>query len=167
MKHLKKFLAVALVCVMALTVLTGCGKSTKDYQSELSGKLSQTQGVAMSDDLNKAASQIGNVVKSVFKLSNANKDQDKLADEILQQIEKIDIDENTKVAYSITVSLMGVKETQNIGFGNEESSSQAGAVDFFISEIQKQNQTSEPVTKVGVATCTVLGFVDVVILVAQ
>ena len=31
MKHLKKFLAVALVCVMALTVLTGCGKSTKDY----------------------------------------------------------------------------------------------------------------------------------------
>ena len=65
MKHLKKFLAVALVCVMALTVLTGCGKSAKTYSSEIAGKLGANSGVSADAEMDNSAKKLINSIKKI------------------------------------------------------------------------------------------------------
>lgn len=162
MKHLKKFLAVALVCVMALTVLTGCGKSTKDYQKELSGKLTSANiGVTTDDNLNKGAEQVVKAISGV--VSDALKGKDVDINKVVEDTaKKANLPDNTKCAVSAT----GWGQIMNEGFDGESTSTKAPA-DFFLDELRtyNANHSSQKITKVGVAVYKIAG-VDVVILLA-
>lgn len=162
MKHLKKFLAVALVCVMALTVLTGCGKSTKDYQKELSGKLTSANiGVVTDDNLNKGAELIVKAVSNVASdyLKGKNPDIDKIVEDTAK---KANLPDDTKFALSIS----GWGQIANEGFDSDSTSTKP-ASDFFVDELKSYNasHTTEKLTKVGVAVYKIAG-IDVVILIA-
>ncbi len=164
MKHLKKFLAVALVCVMALTVLTGCGKSTKDYQKELNGKLTSANiGVTTDDNLNKGAELIVKAVSNVVSdyLKDKNIDIDKIIEDTAK---KANLPDDTKAAFSIT----GWGQIVNEGFDGDSTSTKP-ASDFFVDELKSYNasHTTEKLTKVGVAVYKIpLTGIDVVILIA-
>ena len=164
MKHLKKFLAVALVCVMALTVLTGCGKSTKDYQKELSGKLTSANiGVVTDDNLNKGAELIVKAVSNVVSdyLKGKNIDIDKIIEDTAK---KANLPDDTKAAFSIS----GWGQIVNEGFDGNESTSTKPASDFFVDELRTYNAShTEKLTKVGVAVYKIPATgIDVVILIA-
>lgn len=163
MKHLKKFLAVALVCVMALTVLTGCGKSTKDYQNELNTKLTSANiGVTTDDSLNKSAEQVVKAISTV--VSDYLKGKEINIDKIIEDTaKKANLPDNTKCAVSAT----GWGKIVNEGFEGESTSTKAPA-DFFVDELRTYNANhTEKITKVGVAVYKIPATgVDIVILLA-
>lgn len=162
MKHLKKFLALALVCVMALTVLTGCGKSNKDYQSELTGKLQNANiGVTVDANMNKSAETVAKYVGKGIKayLSGAETGYEAL-------IEKAAKEANLKETTKACVNIHGWGQIINVGF-NGTSDSTSEAATFFVNELRDYNKYNDAkITKVGVARYTLAG-VDVVIMLAE
>ena len=147
---------------MALTVLTGCGKSTKDYQNELNTKLTSANiGVTTDADLNKGAEMIvkavGNVVSDYLKGKQI--DIDKIVEDTAK---KANLPDDTKVAISIS----GWGQLINEGFDGESTSTKP-ASDFFVDELRSYNANhTTKLTKVGVAVYKIAG-VDVVIMLAH
>ena len=155
MKHLKKFLAVALVCVMALAVLTGCGKSAKDYQSELTGKLNSAKiGAEV------VAKGISDGVWAYIS-GNSNFDYEELIEKV---IKKAHLSEDTQWCVGITYN----GKNGNVGFDGNEDDVLAPS-DFFVKELKNYNEShSKKLTKVGVGLYEIpLTGVDVVILLAE
>ncbi len=163
MKHLKKFLAVALVCVMALTVLTGCGKSNKDYQNELTTKLTSANiGVTVDPEMNKSAEVVAKYIGKAVKAylgGSGSMNYEQLVEDAAKEA---NLKENTKAC----VNIHGWNQVVNTGF-NGSSDSTADASTFFVNELRSYNASNtEKITKVGVARYTLAG-VDVVILLAE
>lgn len=164
MKHLKKFLALALVCVMALTVLTGCGKSTADYQRELNGALTSAKiSVKVDDHLNKGAEQIVKAISSAVKgyLSGKEVDYDKLVEDTAK---KANLADDTQ--WCMNINAYG--QVINYGFDHSESTSTAKATNFFVKELESYNAShTEKLTKVGVAMYRVpVVGIEIVIMLA-
>lgn len=165
MKHLKKFLALALVCVMALTVLTGCGKSAKDYQGELTGKLKGANiGVTVDAQMNKNAETVAKGVSDgvwAYITGNGNYDYEKLINDV---IKKAHLTDNTQWCVGITYK----GTNANVGFDGSEDDFLAPS-DFFVKELKNYNAShSTKLTKVGVGLYEIpFTGVDVVILLAE
>lgn len=165
MKHLKKFLAVALVCVMALTVLTGCGKSAKDYQGELAGKLNSAKiGVSVDAQMNKNAEVVAKGISDgvwAYISGNSNFDYEELIEKVIR---KAHLSEDTQWCVGITYK----GENGNVGFDGNEDDVLAPS-DFFVKELKNYNEShSKKLTKVGVGLYEIpLTGVDVVILLAE
>lgn len=167
MKHLKKFLAVALVCVMALTVLTGCGKSAQTYSSEIAGKLGANSGVSADEGMNNSAKKLINGVKKISptELAALANDPDKAAAKAEQIMKDAGLDVDT-CKFSLSVSAPGTK----LLVGMDGDTVQTGDTSTFFAEQIKKNNTdaqNTKVTKYGIGTYSVAGIVDIVVMVAQ
>lgn len=165
MKHFKKIFAVALACVMMLTVLTGCGKSVKDYQNELNGKLSAANiGVQMDDQMNKNAETVAKGInKGVWEAIKGNDDYDyeKLMNSIIKNAHLSD-----KTQWCVGVTGQG--QNSNVGFEGAESTE--NPTDFFVKELKAYNEAhpDAKLTKVGVGLWRIPVYdVDVLILLAE
>ena len=167
MKHLKKFLAVALVCVMALTVLTGCGKSAKTYSTEVAGKLGANSGVSADADMDNSAKKLINSIKkmSPTELAALANDPDKAAAKAEQIIKEAGLDINT-CKFSLSVSAPGTKLLVGM---NGDTVQTGDTSTFFAEQIKKNNADAQntKITKYGIGTYSVAGLVDIVVMVAQ
>ncbi len=164
MKNLKKIIAAMLVCVLALTVLTGCGKSAKQYGSEVAGKLGASSGVAVDEATQKTAETIIKEIKKLgpFQLIDMAKDPKTAEAKVNEIYKKAGITDNMK--FAVSVSAPAVK--LNVGFNGDQNTTSAAA-DFFANEIKTYNgKNDKKLTKIGFATYDV-PFVTVVIMVAQ
>ena len=166
MKHLKKILAVALVCVMALTVLTGCGKSVQDYTNEINGKLGANSGIAADQGCSDSAKKLIDGVKKigipeVIKIANDPSQGQAIADKIMK-----DAGLSTETSrFSLSASGYG----QKVMIGMDGKVDQSGdASTFFADQLKKNNATegNMKVTKYGIATYSIMG-IDIVVMVAQ
>lgn len=168
MKHLKKFLALALVCVMALTVLTGCGKSAKTYSSEVASKLGANSGVAVNETTTKSAEKLISGVKKIgipelVKLAQDPENAEAIAKKILKDAGlNMETDE-----FAIAASGYGQKVM--LTTMGSEPVQEGDASTYFANAIKNYNAkdyNEKKLTKYGIATYSVLG-VDIVVLVAQ
>lgn len=168
MKHLKKFLALALVCVMALTVLTGCGKSAKTYSSEVASKLGANSGVAVNETTTKSAEKLISGVKKIgipklIEIAQNPESAEAIAEKILKDAGLSMETDKFAIAASgygkkIMMSTMGSEPVQE----GDASTYFAQAINDYNANENHDNK----LTKYGIATYSVLG-VDIVVLVAQ
>lgn len=165
MKHFKKIFAVALACVMMLTVLTGCGKSVKDYQNELNGKLGEANiGISVNDEMNQKAETIAKSINKIAgEVVKGNDDYEKIIKDVLKEA---NVSDNTKCCISMSVG----SKVVNVGMDGSQSSSTAPATDFFVQELKAYNEAhpDAKLTKAGVGLWKIsLYDVNVVILLAE
>ncbi len=166
MKHLKKFFAVALVGVMVLTALTGCGKSAKTYSSEVVSKLGTNSGVTENEATTKSAEKLVSGVKKLgvtglYELARNPEKAEETAKKILA-----DAGLSTETnKFSVVASGYGYKVAVGMDGATKETGDASG---FFAQQIKDNNadESNKKITKYGIATYSTLG-VDIVIMVAE
>lgn len=166
MKHLKKILAVALVCVMALTVLTGCGKSVQQYTSEINGKLGANSGITADQGCSDSAKKLIDGVKKIgipelIRLANDPTQAQAIAEKIMK-----DAGLSTETS-RFSLAATGYGQKVMVGMDGKVSNS-GDASTFFADQLKKNNETEGnlKVTKYGIATYSIVG-IDIVVMVAQ
>lgn len=172
MKQFKKILAAALVCVMALAVLTGCSKTAADYQNDLTKKMTNANiGVSVDAQMNRSADLVSKNINGAVRnyIMSGTTDQFDARALINSIIKNAGISENTKWCASLTYS----GQTISYGFTTNENHSLAPA-DFFVSEVKSYNEAhpQAKLTKVGIGLyktpwLPLIGSIDVVILLAE
>lgn len=165
MKHFKKIFAVALACVMMLTVLTGCGKTVKNYREELSERLAAANiGVRVDDQMNKNAETVAkNLTKAVIEAAKGNADYQDIVRGIIKNSNLSD-----KTQYSVSITVVG--QTANIGMDGSQSKNTAAPTDFFVQEMKDYNEKNPnaKLTKAGIGLLHIpLYNADIVVLLAE
>ena len=161
MNKIKKLVAAALVCVMALTLLTACGKSASDYANEVSAKLkAQNIELAADNETNTKAEKLIAGVRRVKPnelstilddIKTGNIDNNATAKKIISDA-NIDLDKNM-------VFVSGEVAGNNI--------TDTDASTYFAKQIEDLNKTGK-VTKIGFGVYNApFGLANIVVMVIE
>lgn len=178
MKKFKKLMAVALVCVMALTLLTACGKTASDYANAVNQKL-KAAGVTLSgteadtkattEKAQKIVKVVKNDVVSLAQLAaKGNEEALEKEGEAIVKKTGISLDDiksgKTIICAHVTVS------GQQVAVNSVDlvSESVGDASTYFANELQQLSKSGKTIKSIGFEVYNApMGVANFVVMVAE